>query len=1064
MNDWNLIREYVEQGSEKAFATLVRQYVDLVHAAAIRQVREPHLAEDATQAVFVVLARKASRLNSDVILPAWLHRTACQVARQVQRNETRRILREQEALPMNPDPDPTAEAWSVLGPQVDRALNELRAADREAVALRYLQRCTFREVGQRLGITEEAAKKRVSRALDLLRLRLRRLGITVTAGAMGAALEAHGSGPAPASTLSLALQSSQTAGAIANPAVAALVQNVLRDATRIRVGGIAAIALVGMLLVIPTALWMGRALDPVADGPLAAAAPFPRQDLPPAGSVVPPDPDAARRMTLRYLATDSDEPLAGVTVRSTFYGRPHLQSEAVTDADGEVVITRPDRRFEGMNVIGFLPAHTPLLKVWQRGEEPSLPRQYTLHLRPGMMVAGRVVDSEGRPIAGAQLQFDGGGTQWDTHEQVTYNGPVPRPVTDAQGRWSADFLDPAAPLIHGRIEHDDYAPTLFGAGKVAAGTNLLFVLERGVAVRGVVRDASGLAVPRAEIRLQDAAGGLRSHATTTDAAGSYQFPRVAAGNYRREVKAAGHQPLRGDLDVGPTALQEDLVLQQVPGLGTSLMRGRLMSRTHEWLGHAAVTLMPGQPGLEEANWTLPVPEDGHWEWRTAPDRPVKLIFSAWRHQDRMVEFSPGDAEVEVVLDFTPDILVHGTVRSEETGEPVPRFRVIRASNPSANEYIGDPELLAEGFDGRFAFRVTPGDLEPAWRLPGHPMGRVSARVMIQAEGMLQQIFPLPSATNGEVMVNLRLLSDTPTEGTVLLPNHRPADGAEVTYRGPQLGMGLEKPIAFGSRYTDERQPGQAKAVAGADGTFRLRPVDGATRLAVVHREGWANVPLAGLPREPVWLEPWGRIEGVVAIGGRVWPGVEVHLGPASYEPDQFLLGFDTVADAEGRFAFPQVPGGRLRLSIMRYGDRMGVPSNPTDVTVRAGETSTVTLGGSGVRVTGRLVPEPADVAVGWTRSPLQLAPLARENTGFSPSMGYGLFCAEDGTFAFEDVAPGNYRLLMELRSPTRDGGSGPVDAGMMEEVLGQLQRDVSVGDSAEPLDLGVLEIRTTAPR
>ncbi|MBN8249320.1 MAG: sigma-70 family RNA polymerase sigma factor, partial [Verrucomicrobia bacterium] len=761
MNDWTLIREYVEQGSEVAFATLVRQYVDLVHAAALRQVHEPHLAEDVTQAVFVVLARKAARLNSGVILPAWLHRTACLVARQVQRNETRRMLREQESLPMITDPDPTAEAWSTLGPQVDRALNDLRAADREAVVLRYLQRCTFREVGQRLGITEEAAKKRVSRALELMRLRLRDLGITVTSGAMGAALTAHGSAPAPATVLASALKSCSSAGTAGSPIVAALVDDVLREPTLIRLGGIAAAAaavvavVVGLLLVTGIVFWAGRAPDPVANEPVAAQESLAGADVLPTASVAPPDLEAARRMTLRYLATDSDEPLAGVTVRSTFQGRPPLQSEAVTDAAGEVIITRPDRRFEGMNVIAFLPAHTPLLKLWQRGEEPSLPREYTLRLRRGMTVAGRVVDSEGRPIAGARLQFGGGGTQWDTHEQVTYNDPVPNPVTDAQGHWAADFLDPAVPLIRGRIEHRDYAPTLFGAGRVAAGTNLVFVLQRGVAVRGFVRDASGLAVPRAEIRLENVADDLRSHSTTTDAAGSYEFARVAAGNYRREVKAAGHQPLHGHLDVGSTALQEDLVLQPAPGLGSSLMRGRLVSRTGEWLGHAAVTLMSGQPGLEDANWTIPVPEDGHWEWRTAPDRPVQLIFSAWRHQSRIIEFTPGDAVVEVVLDFTQDILVHGTVHSDATGDPVPRFRIIRAGNPMRNEYIGNAKLLGEGFNGRFAFRVAPEDLEPGWILPGHPKSWAGARVMIQAEGMLEQIFPLPSATNGEVVADLR---------------------------------------------------------------------------------------------------------------------------------------------------------------------------------------------------------------------------------------------------------------------------------------------------------------------
>src|SRR5688572_29609247 len=103
MNDWQLLRDYAESGSESAFAVLVKRHVDMVYSAALRHLRDPNSAQDVTQAVFILLARKARSLRSSVVLAGWLHRTACHVASRALRDRIRQQRRETEAITMNFD-------------------------------------------------------------------------------------------------------------------------------------------------------------------------------------------------------------------------------------------------------------------------------------------------------------------------------------------------------------------------------------------------------------------------------------------------------------------------------------------------------------------------------------------------------------------------------------------------------------------------------------------------------------------------------------------------------------------------------------------------------------------------------------------------------------------------------------------------------------------------------------------------------------------------------------------------------------------------------------------------
>src|SRR5215471_7757392 len=133
VTDQQLLQDYTKRSSESAFAELVRRHVDFVFSAALRMVRDSHLAEDVTQAVFVALSQNARQLADRPVLSGWLHRTAQNLAAKAVRSDVRRRVREQEAAAMNELlSDPPESDWKHIAPHLDDALGELNDADRDA--------------------------------------------------------------------------------------------------------------------------------------------------------------------------------------------------------------------------------------------------------------------------------------------------------------------------------------------------------------------------------------------------------------------------------------------------------------------------------------------------------------------------------------------------------------------------------------------------------------------------------------------------------------------------------------------------------------------------------------------------------------------------------------------------------------------------------------------------------------------------------------------------------------------------------------------------------------------
>ncbi len=199
--DGELLQRYANSRSEEAFAELVRRHVNLVYSSALRQVNgDAHLAQDVAQTVFADLARKAASLSRRAVLTGWLYTSTHFAAAKAVRSEQRRHAREQEAHTMREllSQSPAQPDWTRLGPALDSVMHELKEVDREAILLRYFENRPLAEIGGRLGLTEDATRKRVDRALEKLRERLVRRGVTTTAAALSVAISTSAVQVAPA--------------------------------------------------------------------------------------------------------------------------------------------------------------------------------------------------------------------------------------------------------------------------------------------------------------------------------------------------------------------------------------------------------------------------------------------------------------------------------------------------------------------------------------------------------------------------------------------------------------------------------------------------------------------------------------------------------------------------------------------------------------------------------------------------------------------------------------------------------------------------------------------------
>ncbi|HEX4343462.1 MAG TPA: TIGR03435 family protein [Verrucomicrobiae bacterium] len=280
LDDIALLRLFVKEKSEEAFATLVTRHIGLVYSAALRQTGNPLAAEEIAQAVFIILARKACSLGSKVVLSGWLYQTAGLTAANHVRTEIRRARREQEAY-MNAlmnENETLADlaAWQQIAPALESAMGSLSHADRNAIVLRYFENKNFSEVARALNTSEMATRKRVNRAVERLRKIFGKRGITVSAVAIVGAVSANSVQAAPAG-LAVSAAAVAAKGATVSGSTLTLIKGALKVMawTKVKMAvvvGVAAILAAGTATVVVKTVAAANSLtsDPSwADDPKA---------------------------------------------------------------------------------------------------------------------------------------------------------------------------------------------------------------------------------------------------------------------------------------------------------------------------------------------------------------------------------------------------------------------------------------------------------------------------------------------------------------------------------------------------------------------------------------------------------------------------------------------------------------------------------------------------------------------------------------------------------------------------------------------------------------------------
>jgi RNA polymerase sigma factor (sigma-70 family) len=1080
MDDLDLLREYAVCISESAFTALADRHVNLVYSAARRQVQDPQLAEEVTQAVFLILARKAASIPTGTLLSGWLVRTTRFAAANAVRREQTRQHYEKEAMTATLQTSESDPAWEHISPLLDEALVGLRNKDRDALVLRFFEKKSLREVGQALGTSEDNAQKRVTRALEKLRSFFSRHGHTIPAVTLAGVLTANGVQAAPIGLAATIASAVLVKGSLASGA--ALCQTTLQALARarfkllaLRSAAVFLIATAAVLVVqnrnletlsAPITPQTVALSEPKSSGPVAPVV---------AAAATTSLQPGERRFAFRVLDATNDAPLAGVklTLRETVEYPSRTTSEFTTDRNGFGLLppASANQKNWGYQIEVFQDGYVPKYVSWSASQGDifgEFPTEHTTRLERGVTIGGVVMNESSEPIAGARVVFSVSGSAPGSsrdRERLTMMGNYHQEKTDEQGRWTCNHVPEQFGMITWNLQHREYQEVTYGtsAPEASSSTGLtrlpkadylagraVMRMKRGLIVAGIVLDDSDQPVANAKATLGRYFDKPEA-SLTTDAKGRFRFQNARERESVLTVQADGFAPQDRKVKV-----QADLDEQRFVLSKGGLLRGRVVDESAQPIARAAVVVARDPRGYDTFEWRARTGPDGRFEWLHAPLGTNSYQAGAGGEFDSKTLLLPTDgAEHVITLTRNTRKRLRVTARAfdAETKQPMEFFQIAVAESqePVTNRNaitgfgFSTPQPKGEGRDGIGTVTLSSYTT------------RFAAEV--QANGYLPTRLTNVNSGQGELTLDFELRKGQPVHGVVRSPDGSPVEGALVVL----LAEHDQVQMQFPGQFQGDRIPIAGRMQTDAQGRFSFSPKLEMNSVIASHKLGFAEVSVDELKSaEEITLQPWGRVEGVLKIGARPAPNETVRLQNMYWRfggwPSMMIL-LEAKTDAEGRFLFEGVPPGERKVCFSpKLGGQVANSAALSDehiVLVKPGETASVILGGTGRMVVGQVSTAGITKPINWRqdihtltlRVPIPPEAVTPERENFATDEAYGeaiksyaersrpfwlseagreaqrmqktfvLLFHPDGSFRVNDVPPGSYELSVTPMEP-----------------------------------------------
>ncbi|MFO1461033.1 MAG: carboxypeptidase-like regulatory domain-containing protein [Verrucomicrobiota bacterium] len=616
---------------------------------------------------------------------------------------------------------------------------------------------------------------------------------------------------------------------------------------------------------------------------------------------------------MTVLDAETEQPLAGVMVRSQEQAGSNPWETAVTEANGSVELSRPVIRGDFYFVItarleGFVSQSSSWSRFQRDGPE-DIPTVHVFRMSRGVRIGGRVQDPEGNPVPDATVTLIGN-SPWvgvpPRDRALLDDGGRETVSTDSQGKWSyaglpsdwsrTEIQVQNPEFIEARFITDTSGRNYIGVDQLSGAALLaesaVISLSSGFPVTGRVEDLNGMPVPGARI-VQNRDWGNAYRSTDSMEDGSFQFRNASAGTQRLTVQAPGFAATLVDIPV-PTST--NVVVRLAPG---RVLRARVVDGHGDAVTGAEVEC--ASPPMQRPDYRMKLKTDGEGRifWDQAPSLEVPVVLHHPGFLPKTVTIPADGVEATIFLNFRPDsraLRVTGRVVDGETGALIDRFRVL----------VGEGnDVVKQGRAGAFEFTAWEGEASVEIRAPGYAPIRKD----------------LPRTGSGMCSLDFRLVAAVGWSGQVLLPNGCPAPGTEVAL------ITANKTPTLGNRRFIDPEVGLV-VTTDADGGFAIDPqpseIPSGRMLVAVSQAGYAEHDADTFrPGKKLTLQPWARIEGVVPGRSTYPPELKVHVVarpwlpwmPVPADPSQFGAS----PDPQGRFVIESVPPGYYSVGLVPQG-------------------------------------------------------------------------------------------------------------------------------------------------